>query len=90
MTMNAINYLTKLGCSHESLKPYNEHLEYLEGLLKSAWNEFKLCIEQDEVRVKMCNEINWMPKYGCKYQEIISDPDFRKRWSYFDVSFENN
>lgn len=81
---NAINHLSKLGCSAKSLKPYTDHLEYLNSMMKTMWDEFKMHVEQDKVRIKMCSEINWMPVYGCKYQEIINDQDFKKRWSRRD------
>lgn len=87
-TLDAIVYLFDLGCSVETLKPYTEHLDYLNSMMKKVWNDFKKYVEQDEVRMKMCNEINWFPVYGCKYQEIVSDPDFQKRWSYFDKNID--
>lgn len=80
-TDTAINYLSTLGCSSISLKPYQDHLSYLLENIDCLWNDFKNSVEEDNVRVNMCSELNWMPVIGSKYQDMISDPEFKKRWN---------
>ena len=77
----AINVLLTQGYSQYSLKPYQNHVQYLYNVMKDLWQEFKQDVESDESRADLCNSVIWRPVTGYKYQKMIADPAFKKRWN---------
>lgn len=46
-------------------------------------------IKQALEELKYAPPSNLLPKGGIKYQEMINDPDFKKRWSKYDKKFQD-
>ena len=80
-TIEAIKELRDRGCSPAALQPYLDHINYLNNtVIDHNWEIFKESVANDDVRTNLCDSINWMPVLGSKYQEMISDHEFRQRW----------
>jgi hypothetical protein len=80
-TKDAIDYLLKKGYSTRVLEPYKKHIDYLTEIIQTTWSEFKSSINDDKDRIDLNSSIVWRPVTGVKYQELVNDDNFIKRWN---------